>query len=98
MRKTLISKFVSRDKSEMDHGNLEIIYLSAKIWQKNLAKRTIFLKFIYITQPNLFRVGLSNLWTKLDSCIKQVNKTTSEEDESETEIDNVVQHLDESVM
>ena len=56
------------------------------------------MKFVCTTQPNLFRVGLSNLWTKLDSCIKQVNKTTSEEDESETEIDNVVQHLDESVM
>jgi len=50
------------------------------------------------SKVHIARVGLSNLWTKLDSCIKQVNKTTSEEDESETEIDNVVQHLDESVM
>jgi len=50
------------------------------------------------SKVHIARVGLSNLWTKLDSCIKQVNKTTSEEEESETDLDNVVQNLGESVM
>lgn len=52
-----------------------------------------------VSKVHIARVGLSHLWIKLDSCIEQVNKTgTSEDDFDHGDLNNSVQDLDQSVM
>jgi hypothetical protein len=47
-----------------------------------------------VSKVHIARVGLSHLWSKLDTCIDQINKTGTSEDD----LDNSVQDLDQSVM
>ena len=43
-----------------------------------------------VSKVHIARVGLSHLWTKLDSCIDQVNKTGTSEDDLDQDLDQSV--------